>query len=528
MASPQSSLVSDYSPISPQEAKHYYHGLYSKPVLVARTGTTLWTVPRGPEAYLPYKELRPVGSHPLTAIWEDNLALEIHNILEWRSIQWTSTDVVRIGIAGESVAPVIIWIGVKPNTLSGEDGFGVAQECKQLLVMNQILDVEIEIRESIITRFAGPKFQKPGRGHDPLAELLEPLTSSIGLFICNANTPWIEGTGGFYVMDDKHKLYLVTARHVVLPSEPLNNSSYKYQNTSQPRIKIALLGTAAFYKHTEKIKNAILGKEMIIELEERRIAVVLKDHEGRNEEETAEEQANAEKTIEMAKDAIVSFKRYQKEVLKGWSNIKDRILGHIYFSPALKYGAGEKGYTEDYALIEIDDLKIDTGSFTGNAIDLGTDIEPYKFTCLMFPNPQNRHSFKYPINRLFKVQGIITEKEIHEPTMLDQNYEPCLIVMKRGNTTGLTIGRANNVSSFSTEWAICPYDKKSGPFSEPGDSGSSVVDCLGRLGGLITSGSGATDSTDITYATPITFIMDSLRKNEYKVTLNTTIAVQSS
>lgn len=156
LASLQSVTASLRLPFSDLEAKHYYHGLHSKPVLVARTGTDTWEPPAGPEAYLRRKELRTVGNHPLKAVWEDNLALRIHDILESKGVKWTSTDIARIGFVGESGAPTVVWIGVKPDTLSGEDGLAVAKECKQLLVASEILDVEVEIRESLVTRHVGP------------------------------------------------------------------------------------------------------------------------------------------------------------------------------------------------------------------------------------------------------------------------------------------------------------------------------------------------------------------------------------
>ncbi|RPA94254.1 hypothetical protein L873DRAFT_1939557 [Choiromyces venosus 120613-1] len=61
------------------------------------------------------------------------------------------------------------------------------------------------------------------------------------------------------------------------------------------------------------------------------------------------------------------------------------------------------------------------------------------------------------------------------------------------------------------------------PFAAKGDSGSAIVDCLGRLGGLITAGGGLTDPSDITYATPISFIIGSLKANGYKVTTEATL-----
>jgi hypothetical protein len=64
------------------------------------------------------------------------------------------------------------------------------------------------------------------------------------------------------------------------------------------------------------------------------------------------------------------------------------------------------------------------------------------------------------------------------------------MVIKRGNITGLTVGRANNIMSYagyyydgqeaepSKEWAIISRDSKSGVFSDKGNSGSVIVDGL--------------------------------------------------
>jgi len=108
MASVNSTPASRRLPISDIEAKHYYYGLYSKPVLVARSGNDAWEQPTGPEAYLRPKELRTVGNHNLKQVWEEGLAFQIHDILQRNGVQWTSTDVARIGYVGEATAPVII------------------------------------------------------------------------------------------------------------------------------------------------------------------------------------------------------------------------------------------------------------------------------------------------------------------------------------------------------------------------------------------------------------------------------------
>ena len=113
---------------------------------------------------------------------------------------------------------------------------------------------------------------------------------------------------------------------------------------------------------------------------------------------------------------------------------------------------------------------------------------------------------------------------MRKPTTLDKNGDPYLMVIKRGGITGLTIGRANNIYSYarnhsndgnttiSKEWAILSFDSKPGTFSEEGDSGSIIVDGGGRIGGLLTGGAGAASSPNLTYATPIGFLLERMQE----------------
>lgn len=136
-------------------------------------------------------------------------------------------------------------------------------------------------------------------------------------------------------------------------------------------------------------------------------------------------------------------------------------------------------------------------------------------------------TFKYPVDRLLRLQGTISKECMRDPDLFDRDGEKCLVVIKRGSTTGLTIGRANGVFSYvrehfsnqtyhtSKEWAILPYDKVSGSFSNLGDSGSIIVDGLGRIGGLLTGGCGKRDAFDITYATPFYWLLHRIKANGF-------------
>lgn len=130
----------------------------------------------------------------------------------------------------------------------------------------------------------------------------------------------------------------------------------------------------------------------------------------------------------------------------------------------------------------------------------------------MYARDDGKPAFKYPSHGLLPLRDMITEERMREPDMLDHDNEACLLVIKNGNATDVTIGRATGIYSFvrdddtaqeSMEWAIYNYDNKSGVFSAPGDSGSIIADGLGRIGGLLTGGTGKAETSDVTYATPM-------------------------
>lgn len=148
----------------------------------------------------------------------------------------------------------------------------------------------------------------------------------------------------------------------------------------------------------------------------------------------------------------------------------------------------------------------------------------------MYPLDDGQTTFKYPSDRLLGLRGMITEERMRNPDMLDHDNKTCLFVIKNGNTTGVTMGRATGIFSFvradlssqSKEWAIYNYDNKSGVFSARGDSGSIIVDGLGRIGGLLTGGAGKTGTSDVTYATPMFGLWPRIQQHFLNAHLNPT------
>ncbi|KAF8959249.1 hypothetical protein BDZ97DRAFT_1761585 [Flammula alnicola] len=504
--------------VSQLEARFYYAGLPSSPLLVYRTGITPWKRPTGPEAYRELKELKPVFNHEIVNVW-GVLGPKVCDCLDSEQVRWTSVDVVRFAKVGEAPGPVVLWIGVMPQSLSGEDAHTAAVGCLQLLESFQLTDVEVEFRESIFARSVGPELLKSVSSTNAAAGVRAALTPALGLPIAARATSYAEGTGALYICEgrDSEKVYVLTARHVVFPPNAGSNELYNRTRTRQRPREVILPGPKAFQT---------MLKSTMIKIGEHKIMVdyynqQLKDLQGGDDDDDERETIQGE--LKKAEAAIKALNQFHDEATKHWSVESLRVIGHVAYSPPITVGAGAERYTEDWALIELNRNKIDWNNFKGNAVDLGTEVSVPNFTSRMYPNPSANTTFKYPSNRLLPLQGVIGEDELRRPQMFDADNEPCLLVIKSGCTTGVTTGRATGVISFvreyfkngphqtSMEWAILPYDK-SGAFSAPGDSGAIIFDGQGRIGGVLTGRTGKTETTDITYGTPFYWLMQRIKE----------------
>ena len=512
-----------------KESRSYYAGLPSRPRLVARSSTPTipWEEPTGLWAYAVLKEMKAVGNHPLNDVWEDKLAPRIIDVLESNSVKFTSIDVVRIGVAGEPSLPVIVWIGVLPETLSPLDGLMVALQCKELLEKNDIMDVHVELRESIVTRSVGPRFLDSPESYvdsKPMVEVRRLLTTTLGNGICAQSTSWAEGTGGFYMAEggDSKRVFLVTARHVVFPPNIADNNRYEYEDPSQPRRNVLLHGDGGFKKLLHSIQSEMGSTAFYAEYLPRCLKEIEND-EGEMAESARKEYQAA---LDEANKAMNELPLFCQEVLGDWGSAEDRVLGHVLYAPPIGVGAGADQHTEDVAIIELDPSKIDAKNFKGNIIDFGTKLKFEDFYHKMKPDSDDPKTFMfmYPFHRVMMLQGTISTAELRRPTMVDKKGDMCLMVVKRGNATDLTFGHSNNIFSFvrhyfedkdpqtSKEWPVLSCEENGRAFSGQGDSGAVVVDGRGRIGGLITSGSGDMEDLDITYATPIEFLMERITK----------------
>ncbi|KAK0207441.1 hypothetical protein IW262DRAFT_1450873 [Armillaria fumosa] len=489
--SPTTTAATSYTPdahaVSKVEARSYYAGLHSEPTLLYRTGKP-WSPPRGPEAQRRLKELREVFNHPITKVWNHDLGWRVVKVMDAHTVRFTTIDVVRFKMveidedtdeemveAKKSVVgPVTIWIGVFPESTSATAAHNAAQAVLALLKHYQITDVDVDFRESFYTREAGPQLLGPVGDLDPLVDVVSPLTPTLGLRISTKARPDTQGTMALYLAEGSKEANVDYVRH---PSAPPKDPSPTFVDSIKLRIGLHGIAAKRWRKQIEGFEKREKGTNTV------------------DAEKAKAARIETQRLLDKAEKAMEALGALLDQIDKDWKKLDNRVLGPILRSPAIRLGVGEQHFTEDWGIFQVNRAKLGDG-FQGNKMDLGMKLTPEEFTVKCFPRG-------------------------------DANWE-CLLVTKCSYATNTTIGRANGVFSIvrdyfqdmsiyqtSTEWGIINYDSKSEVFSEPGDSGSVIADIRGRIGGMLTGGSGRTKSSDMTYATPFWWLLERIKANGF-------------
>ncbi|KAH0588819.1 hypothetical protein H2248_004619 [Termitomyces sp. 'cryptogamus'] len=315
----------------------------------------------------------------------------------------------------------------------------------------------------------------------------------------------MQGTLGFFFHVGE-ELYGVTARHVLFPDEE-GNKSYSY--VAGPRKKVVLMVDKAFADFLASIQARIAILKNTVTVLGKQVAMYTKMAQVGNQQ-AVNDLATTEAELNKRKAAIEELKTFFIKMKKEWSALNDRVIGHVVWAPPISFSTPPHGYTKDVCDIRLNKKKF-LPNFKGNVIDLGSEIECGDFMIRMCPRDDAQSEFDYPEDRLLRLGAILSVVKMREPNSQDHKGDTVRYVIKRGLTTRTTIGRLNGFESYqrrysvhgnldSVEVPIYPYDNNSGPFSKGGDSGSPIVDSLAEFVALLT---GSTESSDITYGTPM-------------------------
>ena len=268
-----------------------------------------------------------------------------------------------------TAGPVTIWIGVFPNSTSPTTAHDAAQSVLALLAGSQITDIDIDFRESLYRRQAGPRLLSPVNDLDPLANVISPLTPALGLHI---STTASQGTMALYLAEggESNRLLGLTCNHVLFNSVE-GRVNYAY-HPGLPAKSVVLLGRKGYAKLAESVKLQIARHGISVEYWRKQIQSFIKRGKGNDPGDVAKAERARIKTqalLDNSATVLAALADLLNRV-EEWENINDCDLGHIILAPAIGLGVGKERFTEDWGVFHLSREKLGQG-FQGNKIDLG-------------------------------------------------------------------------------------------------------------------------------------------------------------
>lgn len=224
---------------------------------------------------------------------------------------------------------------------------------------------------------------------------------------------------------------------------PTATITYEFKGTGAPRQHVRLAGFHHFQHGLDEIKDCISGCGTNANLLAREIVQLEVKLESDDQELVAEDKAEVEaKRNKMAKSKkyIGILEAFYNEIKSQWDDITCRTTSHVHWAPEISVDVQSCKYTEDICTFEVDAARF-RDHFKGNVVDLGVKFSPWQLTNMLYPQSGGRTVFKFPINGLLRINGWVPRELLAHPDCFDSNGEPCLIVMKDGNTPDLTVGR---------------------------------------------------------------------------------------
>ncbi|ETW75104.1 hypothetical protein HETIRDRAFT_481777 [Heterobasidion irregulare TC 32-1] len=519
--------------VSDWERTTYYNGISpDHPELLYRSDLleNPFPTPTGRHPHLPTKTVYGVFKTPLNAVW-DTVAPQIREFLKSRKLCYSAIQTARFVTHGEdakdTLGPIVIWIATHPTTTTAENAHDASPYILALLKANGVEGAVVEWYEGAVEKLSGPHLLRITDNTNPTHYVRRFLTAALGMPIVAAEGEATDAQGSatlfFHENKDKHgnpstKLFGISTCHVLREA---TTTTYEFRGAGAPLRHVRLAGFHRFQRGLDEIKACIGGYGTDADLLARE-AVEL---EAKPKSEDPEEEAEDEAAGKAKRDELVKLKKnidvleaFYKDINSQWGDLARRNIGHVDWAPKISVDVQGRNYTKDIGTFEVDAAKF-KAQFKGNVVDLGGKFTPQQLTDMFYPQSAGRTAFKFPTNRQLRINGCLTRELLGVPDCFDSNGEPCLIVMKDGNTTDLTVGRYAGLEAYlcdnfgveSIELAIYNYDKQSGPFSAKGDSGSLIFDGEGHMVGVLHSGMPKGGSNHVTYATPAWWAIEQLK-----------------
>ena len=331
-----------------------------------------WPISEGPQIGWKgvVREPRPVYRHAIQPAWI-SIGQRIYQELDSFDVMWTSINPLAYANAGERkpFCPLIISIGVKPNTLPYEKAIAAAAIVKKILAGAGYHDLEVAFVESVVTRSAGPTLLPFNPLLDDVPELRKPFTPALGLSIAPGKYPYHEGTAALYIRlsKDNNRVAILTCAHVVRP--PYLSAAQKKFKTKGHREEVIVLGTMGYDNGLTAMMKVIGGLCRSIKAWNGSIDRFGQFHQGETNSVTKKRDEYVDLVVK-ATEKIQMVNTLHDEVTKQYSTFEQRKIGFVLHAEKIEVSEPHK-FTNDWALIELYNDKIDWSSFKGNKVFVG-------------------------------------------------------------------------------------------------------------------------------------------------------------
>ncbi|KAF5329345.1 hypothetical protein D9619_009275 [Psilocybe cf. subviscida] len=475
------------------------------------------------------REVRPVHGHPIQHDWLP-IGKHICERLDFLHVEWTSINPLAYANEDETkpFCPFIVCIGVEPESLSYQAAVDAATAVNEIPALSGFGAIEVAFVESAVALdedvFRPDLETSTGFSRDDKYGHYKPFTTTLGLSIAPLERPQSESTGALYFRLGKDN-----NRTVILTPARVNSDIMRLDEGWQLRAgdRVIAPGNTAYNHAVEAVKHRIEKLQYDVKYKSEEILELGEPVEG----EDPELQESRERLSAIVKESTRGIRGMEKlldKVTMKHATPEERTIGVVLHSTT---SSEPYGFPNDWALVELDNDKIDWPSFYGNKVYIGASSFHFKYytrpTLFATGNSSKPYrtwddKFEYPLDGLLQATGIVSDDEMRNPKGVDDQGEQCLLVAKNGSTTGVTFGRVNGLESFrrdpaakrvSISLAVLPYINRYGDdrdnriyrrFSAPGDDGAVVLTSDGRIVGILTGGTGLEEFgyMGVSYLTP--------------------------
>ncbi|KAF8876428.1 hypothetical protein CPB84DRAFT_1838678 [Gymnopilus junonius] len=468
--------------ISKFESNFWYHGISGDPPkLLWRSDleTNPFTHPTAGARFFkpPTKTAHGVFNTRLNEVWDD-VAPKIIASMKDHSIKYSALKTARFSTLedddeDEMVGPIVVWIAVWPQTTKAGAVRDATPDIIRILADAEVHGVVVEWYEGVEDN-TSPSF---GLNH--------PFNTGLGIPIARLS-------------DDAQGTLTLLFREVEdnngQPSNRILVLTNKHFTEADPQ-HIVMCGKRRLARAITEIEDALnnelanLGDEVTMAVERRTAALKEKN------------------------ENIMILQTLFDEVQADWKEVEGRKLSLVNWAPAIDVRVDDRHYTRDIATISVDKEKL--GNFVSNIVDLGSDFDSSQLEDRFWTIASVRNNRTIPANLQLPIRSALPCRLIINLDTEDRNGDPLYIVGKYGNTTKLTLGHYSGMEAYtctdlgleSREVVVYNYSKKSGDFSDHGDSGSLIFTGDGEGLAILHSGMPRGMHNHVTYGTPLWWVI---------------------